>query len=126
MDYGNIIDGSVGTGGANKAENVRLVQRLLNDARAREGGQQLKVDGVAGPLTNAAILQYQRAHALEADGRVDRGGRTLKQLVDAHLASLQAGVIAPYLVRGALDTVPSLDKDTIASVVHDYFSSLRS
>jgi hypothetical protein len=56
MEYGTMIGGSVGAGGGNSPDDVRLVQRLLNDARARKGGQKLKVDGMAGKLTDAAIL----------------------------------------------------------------------
>jgi hypothetical protein len=56
MEYGTMIGSSVGAGGGNSPDDVRLVQRLLNDARARKGGQKLKVDGMAGKLTDAAIL----------------------------------------------------------------------
>jgi peptidoglycan hydrolase-like protein with peptidoglycan-binding domain len=126
MDYGTIIKGSVGSGGANKPEDTRLVQRLLNDARARDGGQRLAVDGIAGPKTNAAILQFQSSHGLLADGRIDPGGPTLKRLVDDHLASMQAGLISPYIARGVLGTVPPLGEDAVASVVRRYLDSLRS
>ncbi len=126
MDYGTIISGNVGPGGRNRSEDVRLVQRLLNDARAREGGHRLAVDGIAGPKTDAAILQYQKSHGLAADGRIDPGGPTLKHLVDAHLASFQAGLIKPYIARGTLGTVPPLDPELITSVIRSYIGSLRS
>jgi peptidoglycan hydrolase-like protein with peptidoglycan-binding domain len=126
MEYGTIISGSVGSGGKNTAEDVRLVQRLLNDARVRNGLERLKVDGVAGRLTCAAILQYQNSNGLTADSRIDPGGRTLKHLMDAHLASLKAGLITPYMTRGALDAVPKVDKDTATSIIQNYIASLKS
>lgn len=45
---------------------VRSLQYLL-DAR----GAKLAVDGAFGPLTNAAVVAFQRAHRLPANGVVD-------------------------------------------------------
>jgi peptidoglycan hydrolase-like protein with peptidoglycan-binding domain len=127
VDYGTIISASVGKGGRNKPEDVRLVQRLLNDARVREkSGERLVVDGIAGPKTDAAILQFQGGHSVARDGRIDPGGPTLKRLVDDHLASLQAGLIMPYIARGALGTVPKPSPQLIDSVIRSYLESLRS
>lgn len=77
------ITGSVGRGGLNLPADARLVQQLLNEAGARDGGgAPLMVDGVVGPKTLAAILDYQRRRRLPvADGRVDPGGATFRSLV---------------------------------------------
>jgi peptidoglycan hydrolase-like protein with peptidoglycan-binding domain len=117
------IRSSVGRGGSNRAEDVRLVQRLLNDALARDGGQLLAVDGIAGPKTDAAIEQYQHRHGLPTDGRMDPSGPTLKHLIDAHLASMVAGMVPLRLVPGDMPPV-SLNKDQFASALADYLRNL--
>ena len=126
MDYGTIIGGSVGKAGQNRPEDVRLVQRLLNDAIGRDGGDRLVVDGIAGPKTDAAILQFQSAHALSADGRVDPGGPTLKRLIDDHLASLRSSLIMPDIARGVLGTVPRPSAELVDGILRGYLESLRS
>ena len=88
------IDHSVGAGGANRMDDVQLIQILINryivykaasykeygsDTRVvdRSGGQlkQLKVDGLCGPVTLAAILAAQRSmnrwKGVTVDGRID-------------------------------------------------------
>jgi peptidoglycan hydrolase-like protein with peptidoglycan-binding domain len=54
-------------------ETVRKVQTALNQA-----GFKLKVDGVEGPKTRAALRQYQEKHGLKITGRMDTA--TLKSL----------------------------------------------
>ena len=53
----NILSGSVGFGGVNKAADVLLVQRLLNAAPFAKGGPApaLVPDGMCGPKTCGAI-----------------------------------------------------------------------
>lgn len=66
---------SVGQSGKNQADDVRLVQRLLNENGCRP---QLRVDGSCGPRTVEGIRWFQeRAVSMRSpDGRVDPGGRT--------------------------------------------------
>lgn len=45
---------------------VKQVQRALN-----RDGAQIAVDGVAGPLTKRALLNYQSAHHLGLTGKID-------------------------------------------------------
>jgi len=73
-----IIHASVGRGGVNRPEDVRIVQELLNK-QTRPPMQLLQVDGMAGPKTIAAIEAFQRntLSLLHPDGRVDPNGRTL-------------------------------------------------
>jgi peptidoglycan hydrolase-like protein with peptidoglycan-binding domain len=66
---------SVGQSGTNQEEDVRLVQKLLNESGRRP---ELRVDGDCGQMTIQAIRWFQeRAMAARSpDGRVDPGGRT--------------------------------------------------
>ncbi|HZL70937.1 MAG TPA: peptidoglycan-binding protein, partial [Planctomycetota bacterium] len=77
----NIL-GSVGQGGSNGSQSVMTIQYLLNCVPAVQGGPatELVVDGLIGPKTVAAILNFQKAHFSTADGRVDPNGSTLKAL----------------------------------------------
>ena len=58
----------------NASRRVREVQRRLDQLDYRSG----KVDGLFGPITEAAVRQYQRDRALQADGIV--GPQTLSDL----------------------------------------------
>jgi peptidoglycan hydrolase-like protein with peptidoglycan-binding domain len=70
---------SVGRGGHNRRDDVLTVQRLIN-AKLAPGTRLLRVDGICGPLTIAAISDYQRTLYMNPDSRVDPGGRTLRAL----------------------------------------------
>lgn len=78
------LGGPVGPGCRNLPADVLTVQRLLN-AKLRTPFRPLVVDGVCGPLTIAAIGEYQRRtlNMSQPDFRVDPGGRTLRSLADA-------------------------------------------
>lgn len=65
------ISGSVGKGGDNKLEDVKLVQELLN-----KKGQNLTVDGDCGRNTIAAIEAFQQSEFGWKDGRIDPGGKS--------------------------------------------------
>jgi len=86
--------GSVGFGGRNLVEEVRLVQALLNNVPAVQGGptSALAVDGKCGPLTIGAIQRFQRAKLGMADGVVDARNRTIRALV---LSSIETGKPIP-------------------------------
>jgi hypothetical protein len=58
------------------------VQYLLDCVPARYGGPQaeLAIDGIAGPLTVAAICRFQQKVFGRSDGRVDAGGPTIDAL----------------------------------------------
>jgi hypothetical protein len=71
------LGGSVGQGGRNDADDVRLVQQLLTD-RGEDPGP---VDGLIGPRTIAAIRAFQGRFMASPDGRVDPGGRTIRELL---------------------------------------------
>jgi peptidoglycan hydrolase-like protein with peptidoglycan-binding domain len=79
------LSGSVGSGGANQAQDVVAVQKLLNRfvrADRLPGIELLKEDGQSGTKTTTAIKAFQR-HIMAMnypDGRVDPGGITLQRL----------------------------------------------
>ena len=116
------LGGGVGSGGANNVGDVRLIQRLLNDHLARTSQTLLVVDGKSGPKTVAAITAFQKANGLVADGRVDRGGATLKKLMSAHLQGLSDG-IKPFKVPK--DQKPLFDTATTTDAFAVYWQKLK-
>ncbi|MCB2077137.1 MAG: hypothetical protein KDE55_05485 [Novosphingobium sp.] len=77
------MTGSVGQGGKNDLEDVKLVQALLNNVSSAIGGpgRSLGVDGKCGPLTIAAIRKFQQIALGFADGVISPDKRTIKYLV---------------------------------------------
>lgn len=73
----NELQGSVGRNGQNRPEDVKLIQSHLNIA-----GDALTVDGIAGPMTVAAIERFQREIAgfRRPDGLIEPGRATWKAL----------------------------------------------
>jgi peptidoglycan hydrolase-like protein with peptidoglycan-binding domain len=73
------ISRSVGVGGTNLSEDVGTIQKSLNRIPTSQGGPSppLKVDGFIGPLTTAAIRQFQKIQfpGWTPDARVDPGGK---------------------------------------------------
>jgi hypothetical protein len=80
------ISASVGEGGVNRRDDVRIIQSALNDIEVEDGGPDplLAVDGIAGKLTKSAIAKYQLPHIGFADSRVDPDGPTLRALNAEH------------------------------------------
>lgn len=75
------ISKSVGKGGKNASEDVKMIQELLNGFAQMGGYAKLKVDGVSGKKTIAAINAFQiKVMGGKADGRVDPGKNTIKAL----------------------------------------------
>jgi len=123
-----IISAAVGKGGPNIGGDVRLVQRLLNDSRARNAeGPLLSVDGIVGPKTIAAITDFQRRHSGVADGRVDTNGPTIQALLDEHLASLGGALDVSRLggfVNAAAAKASSTDPG-LQALIAAYVDALR-
>jgi hypothetical protein len=99
------IAASVGTGGENRADDVRMVQRLLNDHRGRAGLPLLEVDGIAGPLTISALRDYQIAREVMdvTSGSVQPGDRTMRSLQSDLLTGIGQGVVRFDLPRPPTD-----------------------
>jgi hypothetical protein len=88
---------SVGRGGVNRPEDVRIVQMLLNSWREQAGLAPLGVDSRSGPETAGAITAFQQKQNGFADGRVDPDGPTLLRLVRLHNAAVVARLTADLL-----------------------------
>lgn len=75
------MSAAVGRGGANRETDVVVIQYLLNCVPTNHAGPQeeLVLDGLCGPKTQAAILCYQQSLGY-CDGRVDPAGPTFGAL----------------------------------------------
>ncbi len=94
------IQYSVGQGGVNRRDDTETVQTLLNNASARTGVPKklLKVDGWIGPLTVAAIQEFQKANFGTSDGRVDPNQKTIRRLNEINkLPPVKPPVTPPVL-----------------------------
>ena len=78
----NTIQFSVGEGGRNRSQDVGVVQHLLNLTHNARGTpkKSIDVDGIAGPITIAAIREYQKRFCKVVDGRVDPNHETISRL----------------------------------------------
>ena len=78
------IQKSVGTGGANKTDDVVVVQDLLNRVPPSSGGPEapLAVDGLCWHKTESAIRRFQKIGCgfQWPDGRIEPGRRTWNEL----------------------------------------------
>ena len=90
------ITASVGRNGGNRRHDVVAVQELINE-HLPAGTARLAVDGLAGPLTIAAIETCQRrlVGLHHADGRIDPHGRTLRVLNAAEAAPHPMAPVKP-------------------------------
>jgi hypothetical protein len=115
--------GSTGT-------SVKLIQAALN-----RYGAHLVVDGIFGPLTRAAVIRFQRAHGLEADGIV--GPITWRALFNNSLESdptagyinpIQPGLWAPTRTDQGVDWLPLQPNTPVLAIGAGVvtFSSLHS
>jgi hypothetical protein len=87
---GQVLEGSVGQGGANNRDDVELVQLLLNGWMEASKKPALAIDGVAGPRTIAAITSFQREYTPAfTSGRIEPGGPSLFQLGEMTLSQVQ-------------------------------------
>jgi peptidoglycan hydrolase-like protein with peptidoglycan-binding domain len=90
------IQSSVGVSGANRAQDVGIVQHLLNVTRTKVGipKERLEVDGLFGPLTLAAIREFQTKFCKLVDGKLVPNGETITKLnqVGGPISRLNNGV----------------------------------
>lgn len=93
-----VISAPVGNGGTNRQDDVRTIQRALNDVPDADGGPlpPLAVDGASGPKTIGAIHRFQLHHFgwSSADGRVDPDKRTLARLNELLGGVTETGQVA--------------------------------
>lgn len=118
------ISASVGNGGANRKADVEAIQQALNSISPIAGGPtvKLKVDGIVGPKTIAAILNFQKANlGLTQDGKVDVNGSTLQRInfiLDGSTADPKALAIADMPVSNFWATlaITALQNSTAPTV----------
>lgn len=121
------IVGSVGENAKNRDSDVRIIQKALNNVMqynilAPLGP--LAEDGIAGRKTKVAIRQFQRVAVGMAspDGRIDRGGRTLKKLnavVDT--AAKVSNTRSPILNTWS----PARGMDALLGSVYEQFNRIQ-
>ena len=111
-----IIRASVGNGGHNDPGDVCVVQRLLNEGVEAQGVA-LKIDGIAGPKTIAAILAFQKDVNDVVDGRIDHAGPTIKHLLMRHLQAVARGID-----RGAIELARQSAKPEQSASLHSLMS----
>jgi peptidoglycan hydrolase-like protein with peptidoglycan-binding domain len=108
-----IIHASVGEQCVNNSDDVRLIQRLLNDYN-NFIGKQLRVDGDCGPKTFLAIREFQSRFLTTPTGRIENNSQSLIKLAELHLANAISGINTESIqqfVSGSLrpnDLTPSL------------------
>jgi hypothetical protein len=76
------ISSSVGKGGKNKPEDVKIVQELLNAFTKMCGFKKLDEDGLIGPKTISAIAEFQKTAVgmSKPDSRIDTNGDSFSVL----------------------------------------------
>ena len=102
------LKGSVGRGGANIPGDVLYVQYLLNDWRNENGRQLIALDGVVGPATIAAIVDFQTAQTHFVDALVDTNKASIHALERFQREKLKLiqvdprsrGILNNFLARG--------------------------
>lgn len=85
-----VIKQSVGHGGKNNHADVQIVQQLLNNYRCQTpASKSLRVNGICGADTLAAITAFQISNSLKiVDGRIDPNGATIVRLLKQAKANL--------------------------------------
>ncbi|MEI9947374.1 MAG: caspase family protein [Chitinophagaceae bacterium] len=85
MSTTNSISESVGSGGNNRAGDVRTIQQLLNEIRDSDGGSAaipLSVDGDCGSNTIAAIRRFQTKQEFTVSGLIKSNSSLLHMLLN--------------------------------------------
>lgn len=79
---------SVGQGGRNQMQDVKIVQQRLNELMDAKRVK-LDVDGLSGPKTRGMIRDFQRSVLKfgSPDGRVDPNGKTIRAMNDPRSAA---------------------------------------
>lgn len=85
------VSQSVGVGGRNRPADVRIVQRLLNAHGFPSG----VVDGLFGPRTRQAILDFQGTFMRRPDGLIEPGGITIRRLNEPVATGLAVNQLVP-------------------------------
>ena len=103
------LKASVGRSGQNLAEDVRLVQNLLNRI-----GAKLTADGLCGPRTIQAIVQFQQQAFApwKGDGLIEPNKQSFQALIKAKPAVSSAAAPAPAPQKPNLNPSPAPNPPT--------------
>ncbi len=76
------IFASVGRGGKNNSEDVKVIQTLLNQHAIHKNTEALAVDGIIGPQTISRIKYFQKVivKMIHPDGLIETNGKTFLAL----------------------------------------------
>lgn len=96
------LSGSVGRGGENREQDVKLVRALLNVHRRRHSQARLSIDSNAGPELETALARFQNEKGVSvASSLVGKGSQTWTWLKETLAnARTQAAIVPPS--RGVL------------------------
>lgn len=90
------LTGSVGYGGTNGVDDVKLIRALLNVSRRLVGREPLSVVQRPGQDLNQAISDFQTRHDIDKDtGIVRNHSRTMKTLLEVLASSRTIAPIVP-------------------------------
>ncbi|KGN39709.1 peptidoglycan-binding domain-containing protein [Knoellia aerolata] len=113
------IAGSVGNGGINDSHDVQYVQALLNIGLEDAGQSALDLDGKIGPLTIAAISNFQSSQLGFADGLVEPDRQTITameaQIVAFFPEIKAAAAMASVLSFEPVESEPQPEEDPVMS-----------
>ena len=123
----SFLRASVGENGVNAVGDVKYVQFLLCDRRLIDRRNALAVDGIAGPLTKAAIREFQKRLGTGiVDGRVDVNGPTIRALEGLHIDNLSSGMVASLSKYRRDINEPIEGPITGDKIANRYLHALRS
>jgi peptidoglycan hydrolase-like protein with peptidoglycan-binding domain len=126
----------VGPQQANLTADVTFVQHLLNDWRGRSGLESIAVDGLPGPETNGAIIDFQTTVTGVVDGVISAAGPAIAALEHQHLDAWPAGLtpeMQTWISQVAVTVASSEDEERLSedqedaeylATVNEYFTSL--
>lgn len=123
MNYS--ISNSVGNNAVNSHVDVQVVQTLLNKQLNKlKPMLPIVADGICGPITIGAIVEFQRRVAgfLKPDGRVDLKGRTFTLLVQSAISP------EPSIKQAVGQNAPNNREDTrmVQELLNQHIPSLTT
>ncbi|MBN9535417.1 MAG: hypothetical protein IKE60_31235 [Reyranella sp.] len=124
----SVLSASVGERGTNQRSDVGLVQILLNVMRGMQNKTLLAVDGICGPLTIAAINEFQAEFASVKDGRVDPHGPTLHLLIYSYMSILRLGAKNLTKFPASFGTLPfdeKIDPKELGDVIREALTDIK-
>lgn len=116
QDY--VISASVGRNGANKPNDVIVIQALLKRITEVQGGPgpMFEASGRIDPETQAAIDRFQQHHQLGSDGRIDPGGRMLAKINQLVRESMLTPATPPAVIPPPMPSTRDVTKAVVMGI----------